>query len=53
MPAVYILVLPRRVTIADPPGQQKLKYRRIYSHHFHTTIAESIHTFELAWLIVM
>ena len=44
MPTVYILVLPRQVTIADPPGKQKLKYRRVYSHHFHTTIAESIHT---------
>ena len=45
MPTEYILVLPRRVTIADPPGKQKLKYRRVYSHHFHTTsIAESIHT---------
>ena len=21
-----------------------MKYRRVYSHHFHTTIAESIHT---------
>ena len=35
---------PAGLTIADPPGWQKLKYRRIYSHHFHTTIAESIHT---------
>ena len=35
---------PARLTIADPPGKQKLKYRRVYSHHFQTTIAESIHT---------
>ena len=35
---------PAGLTIADPPGKQKLKYRRVYSHHFHTTIAESIHT---------
>ena len=34
---------PTGLTIADPPGLQKLKYRRVYSHHFHTTIAESIH----------
>ena len=35
---------PAGLTIADPPGKQKLKYRRVYSYHFHTTIAESIHT---------
>ena len=35
---------PAGLTIADPPGKQKLKYRRVYSRHFHTTIAESIHT---------
>ena len=35
---------PAGLTIADPPGKQKLKYRRVYSHHFQTTIAESIHT---------
>ena len=28
---------PAGLTIADPPGKQKLKYRRVYSHHFHTT----------------
>ena len=44
MPTVYILVLPPGLTIADPPGEQKLKYHRVYSHHFHTTSAESIHT---------
>ena len=31
---------PAGLTIADPPGKQKLKYRRVYSHHFQTTIAE-------------
>ena len=35
---------PAGLTIADPPGKQKLEYRRVYSHHFHTSIAESIHT---------
>ena len=35
---------PAGLTIADPPGKQKLMYRRVYSHHFHTTIPESIHT---------
>ena len=35
---------PAGLTIADTPGKQKLKYRRVYSHHFQTTIAESIHT---------
>ena len=35
---------PAGLTIADAPGKQKLKYRRVYSHHIHTTIAESIHT---------
>ena len=35
---------PAGLTIADAPGKQKLKYRRVYSHHSHTTIAESIHT---------
>ena len=29
MPTVYILVLPRRVTIVDPPGKQNLKHRLI------------------------
>ena len=53
--ALYIIqILCRRYTfwsypaglpIADTPGsKQKLKYRRVYSHHFQTTIAESIHT---------
>ena len=35
---------PAGLTIADTPGKQKLTYRRVYSHHFQTTIAESIHT---------
>ena len=35
---------PAEITIADTPGKQKLKYGRVYSHHFQTTIAESIHT---------
>ena len=35
---------PAGLTIADPRGKQKLKYHRVYSQHFHTTIAESIHT---------
>ena len=35
---------PAGLTIAEPPGLQKLKYRRVYSHHFHNTIAESIQT---------
>ena len=35
---------PAGLTIADPPGLQKRKNRRVYSHHVHTTIAESIHT---------
>ena len=44
MPTVSILVLPRRVTIADPRGWQKINYRRVYAHHGVTTIAESIRT---------
>ena len=35
---------PAGLTIADTPGKQKLKYRRVYLHHFQTTIAEYIHT---------
>ena len=44
MPTDTFWSYPAGLTIADPPGKQKLKYRRVYSHHFQTTIAESIHT---------
>ena len=43
--ALYrIQILCRRYTFWSYAGITKLKYRRVYSHHFRTTIAESIHT---------